>query len=324
MSDFAKLLYDGLNTEAELVTFISQQVENLYVDFKLKRDHAQKDVDRDLQDNISKGVSGFANADGGVLVIGVDARAGQPTTIKPISPILDFEQEVNTYVPRSTAFLVPGVKVKSVPASAGGGVVLIYIPKSELAPHCSMKDKKYYQRNGDSFVAMEHYQIADSFGKRHHPHLVPYVLVKGDVNSSTQITATIGLDNHGRAVARYPYLRLVDMAGFAVNTFGVSGNGHFGLPCHPNPTNYRNYRGGADDVVHPGAPLDIARLERHFGIDTNGEIRESFQEVILSGEVVADQFSLKKWRIRMSRQQIQDALRTRMQMVPTRIDGEFL
>lgn len=325
MIDPAKIIFDSFTDETVLVHLISQQVENLYIDYKTKRDHATAEVDKNLQEILSKAISGFANADGGVIVLGVDAPQGQTPTLKPIVPIVDFEQEVNTYVPRSTSFIVQGVQVKRIHTTTSqGGVVLIYVPKSDLSPHCSMKDKKYYQRNGDSFLAMEHYQIADMFGKRHHPHLLPYADICGDFNSATKVKVIVGVNNLGRAVARYPYLKLIDLAGFQVNSHGISGNGQFGLPRHPNPTNYRNYKGGSDDVIHPGAPLDVTLLEQHFSLDPQGQIVDSFQELILTGEIVADQFTLKQWKIVISRAQVQSLLAGRLQRQSIKTEGELL
>ena len=81
MRNPAKEIFDGLNSEANLMAMITNQVENLYVDFKTKMNHTMKDVDQDLQKILSKAISGFANADGCVIIIGVDAPQNQTPSV---------------------------------------------------------------------------------------------------------------------------------------------------------------------------------------------------------------------------------------------------
>lgn len=324
MIDPAKEIFNQVVDHASILSLINQQVENLYVDYKSKRDADSDLVDEELQKAISKGISGFANSDGGVLIIGVDSRPGHPNKIVPIGPLGKFEQSVNSCVARATSFVVQGIRVKSIPTDDQTGIVVIYIPKSELAPHCSMKDKKYYQRIGDSFMPMEHYQIADAFGKRYHPNLIPYAIVKRDVNTASMLTAVVGIGNSGRAVARFPFLKIIDLSDFQVSRLGIDGHGRFGLRNHLNPTNSKNYKGGSDDVVHPGAPLDIVLLERSFSLDNKGQLSGDFQELILAGEVVADQFMLRKWQIVLTRHLIQTHLSSNPLMQSEVIHGELL
>lgn len=230
MENPARTIFNSISSEQDVERLIRTQVEDLYVDFKTKQDHAVSDVDRDLQVVLSKAIAGFANADGGVIVLGVNAPQGQPPSLKLIAPLNDFEQEVNTYIPRSTSFPVIGAETKKVPFQGqAGGVVLVYVPKSDLAPHCSMKDRRYYQRIGDSFLPMEHYQIADMFGRRHQPRLVPYVEASRDINFRGRVELIVGVKNVGVAIARYVYLSVEQREQFSFSDYGISGNGHWGL-----------------------------------------------------------------------------------------------
>lgn len=306
MRELGRDIFDAINTEADIQSLISGQVENLYVDFKIKRDLTSHLVDDDLQKVLSKAISGFANSDGGVLFLGVDAPQGAVPSIRSIAPFQLFEQEVNSYISRATQFVVQGILIKSIPTpSFNGGVVSVYIPKSDLGPHCSMKDKKYYQRIGDSFSPMEHYQIADSFGRRHFPHIIPMGLLSGDINTKGKIEVLFGLKNEGRAIGKFLYLKVVKQAGFTFNRFGVSGNGHFGLPPFPNPTNFSEYRGGADDVLHPGLELPVTRMDQSFSVNPQGIPVHPFTDLVVEGVIAADGFSAKNWTLTIDAQSIQ-------------------
>ena len=326
MRDAAKELFDALSNEAHIQALIVGQVENLYIDFKTKRVPENDLVDDDLQKNLSKGISGFANADGGVLILGVEEPRGQPRVLQAITPHVLFEQQVNSYISRATAFVVQGVLVKSIPIpSQNGGVVAVYVPKSEQAPHCSLKDKKYYQRIGDSFLAMEHYQIADLFGKRHQPVILPIGLLKADVNTRGRIELVLGLRNDGRAVGRFPYLKIGDRAGFVVNKFGISNDGRFGLPPFSTPAErLQEYRGGADHVIHPGVELQITRLMRNCGLSPDGILTDPPTEIIIGGMVAADGFPARAWRLTIPRQTIQDILANPRAQQSANLVGELL
>jgi hypothetical protein len=325
MRDPAKDIFDAIVDEATLTKFVSEQVENLYVDFKIKANLATPDVDPELQKVMSKAISGFANSAGGVIVLGVDAPQGQMPTIKPIQPLTMFEQEVNSYISRATAFAVQGVLIKSIPSSKNnGGVTLVYVPASDQAPHCSMKDKKYYHRIGDSFLAMEHYQLADLFGRRHHPYIIPNGRLSGDINWKGKIVFTIGIKNSGRSVAKYPLFEITDPDGFNFSSYGVSGNGHFGLSRYPNPTNFKKYRGGSDIVIHPGTDLPVTKMEFHCIVDSqNGVLQLPQSGLTIKGLIAADGFSVRNWQVHLPYASVQQVINDRS-CNEILIDGELI
>ena len=291
MNDAALALFQQIADEKTLLRFIKGQVEGLYLDYKCKKDHNTKDVDEDCQKLLSKAISGFANADGGIVVIGVDAPQNQARTLKPIVPIADFEEQVASYIPRSTAFGVPGVQCKRIELAGGGGVIIVYVPRSELSPHCSQKDKRYYQRHGDSFMTMEHFQVADMFGRRQQPYLVPSVRLYNDVNYSGHFEVLLQIDNIGRAVARFPFIELDQPCPVTPNQFGM-GNGSPGLPQVLSRAGNVRFVGGGDHVIHPGTTLEINRFKGKFGT-----VSPLMLPVVLSGKIAADNFVLRKWQV---------------------------
>ncbi|WP_082282716.1 helix-turn-helix domain-containing protein [Myxococcus hansupus] len=285
---------------------MKDQVEDLYVDFKIKQDCASPLLDKDFQHVLSKAISGFANADGGVIVLGVDAPQNKAPTLELISPVNDFEQEVNTYIPRSTSFPVSGVETKRLLFQGQtGGVVLVYVPKSDLAPHRSMKDHRYYQRIGDSFMPMEHYQVADMFGRRHQPRLTPYVEARSDVNSRGRVRLLVGIKNVGVAIAKYIYLSVDERGPFSFSAYGVSGNGHWGLPPVSGQSVITEYRGGADHVIHPGIALPVTQLEYRFAVSGVGSLAGDVA-IQIAGRICAEGVVLKGWRVNFNHEQIRE------------------
>jgi hypothetical protein len=77
------------------------------------------------------------------------------------------------------------------------------------------------------------------FGKRHRPRLHLY-LEEGRFRLEGQIyerELTLGIENRGRAVARFPSVRFKRLAGINVNQWGIDGNMGFGLPVRPTEPN---------------------------------------------------------------------------------------
>jgi hypothetical protein len=308
MENPARTIFNSISSEQDVERLIMTQVEDLYVDFKTKQDHSVPDVDRDLQVVLSKAIAGFANADGGVIVLGVNAPQGQAPSFKLIAPLNDFEQEVNTYIPRSTSFPVAGAETKKVPFQGqAGGVVLVYVPKSDLAPHCSLKDRRYYQRIGDSFMPMEHYQIADMFGRRHQPRLVPYVEARGSINFRGRVELIVGVKNIGVAIARYVYLSVEEREQFSFSVHGIDGFGNWGLPPFAGVKPLSEYRGGVDHVIHPGVLLPVTKMSRDF-MTEDTYFWDYLSHIEIAGRVVAEGAALRGWRVLLSREHLNQAL----------------
>lgn len=109
---------------------------------------------------------------------------------------------------------------------SNAGYVASYIPQSYASPHRAEHHnlKKYYQRSGDSFIQMEHYQLEYMFGRRFVPELrfswdiIPLAkdpsFTEGILNLDPQVKdheqalLRIGVSNKGKAIAKYTCLRI--------------------------------------------------------------------------------------------------------------------
>jgi hypothetical protein len=73
----------------------------------------------------------------------------------------------------------------------------------------------------------------------------------------------LGLRNVGSGTAKFPSIRFRRASGLTVNHFGIDGSCGFGLPRSPSDNEWEAFRGGADQVIHRGETLKIAKLVQH-------------------------------------------------------------
>ena len=119
---------------------------------------------------------------------------------------------------------------------------------------CAAKlgEDRYYQRIGSSMMRMEHFQIADMFGRRAHPE-IEFKFVQ-----SSSDALSIELRNVGRGIARAPYVMLRVRRPYIAAPFPETGNvKDFPLPRLPNASmpDWGAFVGGMDQVIHPGVTL---------------------------------------------------------------------
>ena len=204
---FQQLDHHRLN---ELVA--SERSEDLHLDFKLAE---KSDVGGADRRNLAKAVSGFANAEGGVVIWGVDCRKNADgvdcaTAVKEIDNVFLFQARLIEATATATSPYVIGTEHRVIETTANRGYVATYVPEVDTGPHMAkLGVDQYMVRIGSSFLKMEHFQIADMFGRRHRPKLQLVNNVKwhvgarqGDKALDESLNVSIEIYNHGRAIAR--------------------------------------------------------------------------------------------------------------------------
>ena len=96
-------------------------------------------LDDDDKKNFSKSVSGFANADGGVLVFGVatEKATNSPDRASKLKPITDADMlrvRLLDSVLNTTQPPVEGLQIEHIPGASGNGYVKCIIPASVARP----------------------------------------------------------------------------------------------------------------------------------------------------------------------------------------------
>jgi hypothetical protein len=251
-------------TIADIQAYVDQgQEENLWLDFKVPNNSSLKSADD--KRNLARAISGFANSSGGLIVWGVDARKNSndidcAVELKPIENIKLLLTRLNTLTGDGVDPTVNGVAHRVIEIENGKGFAISLIPESDIGPHMSkLGEDRYYKRSGDSFYKMEHYDVADMFGKRRKPKLKIFYKV---FNAGTNLQVVIGLKNEGIATATAPYLAIGCSGPLLRDRFGLDGNGHEGLPYSQSFDSNLPwaYGGSMDLAIHPKMSRSIAKL----------------------------------------------------------------
>lgn len=255
----------------ELERWVStHRQEDLHLDFKLLTTGAE--LSRDDKKNLAKAISGFANSDGGLIVWGVDCRkdANNVDAASGLKPVPDADavlSRLQSLTGEATSPIVEGVQHRIIRTSDGAGIIATLIPASDLGPHMARAgEQRYYKRSGDSFYQMEHFDIADMFGRRLRPRLSlqlkpTVIMTERNRRFTAEVIAVI--ENTGRGIARFPLLRLQLSDYYVMDSYGLDGKRGTGLPAQVQT--YRNqemasFAGGMNDVIHPGIELQVAKI----------------------------------------------------------------
>ena len=135
--------------------------------------------------NIAKVGSAFANAAGGLLVLGIEERrgagSGEPNTFrsKPIQHLALYDQKVMEVVSRVTQPPLAGVDSPKVlcEGEEDAGFVVLLFPQGQGSPHQVWASAEklakgvYYRRHGFESLPMDHWELEDRFGRRPRPKL---------------------------------------------------------------------------------------------------------------------------------------------------------
>jgi len=179
-----RLKEDFLNitnwTFKELEQYVSENPsENTYLDFKDSR--ALTQWNEAQKDELAKDVSAFANSGGGMLIYGAKEKVqgdGTPrfdgfdgvgiptsTTRETIENILTSEKYIHRKI---DGLLIRPVPVPNVP---GAVYLVIYVPRSERAPHMHNPQGRYYKRYNFKSERMQGYEVEDIRNRTVYPQI---------------------------------------------------------------------------------------------------------------------------------------------------------
>ena len=259
--------------------------------------------ENDAQKGVAKALCGLANADGGVLIVGLGAKSADkytPDLIDSLAPVNDARlvaSRIHSLIPELVEPALTDVRLVPIFRDDGlSGYVVIEVPPTDGPPCRSRKDWRFYQRINSGTYLMEYFQIEAMFGKRRKPVLSLFleegrVIKKHPSADSSERQIIFGLKNTGRAIAKFPCVRLKRISDAPMNSFGIDGDGKFGLPRLPTESGVIAFAGGADYVIYPGDAVKIAKLEQssrpaQYGDDKGAKIY--FAPFSLTAEIFAD------------------------------------
>jgi len=254
-------------TAADVVGWAGQMQEDQHLDFKLL---SRPEMGKDDLRNLAKAASGFANADGGVLVWGVNARRvkadddiDQVESTPGVPNARKLLARLNELASVATSPPVAGLEHRIIEgAPTNPDFVATYVPAGEGGPYMAMLDEakhRYFRRLGSATLAMDHSMVADMFGRRPHAALKLTIFQNGN-----DPLLSAELENTGRGIAVAPYLLFYDVhAPFLVSPYPSSGKVQdFALPRTAlGSGNVAGFVGGMTHVLHPGLQMQFRALQ---------------------------------------------------------------
>jgi len=297
-------LFDQLVAEGEdaiNALIAEQRQESVDLEFKTKSEPAKSKLNRDDRQNLGIILSALSNSMGGLVIWGIEARKNGDgvdcaTAAAPIRSIANFKSEVSRLISQVIMPRHDGIRVEAIAASALGhaGYLLIHVERSDRRPHrCEVGEKQYFKRVGDSSIAMEHYDIEDSFKRLVVPWLeVEYRITSGSAQGGgpagqlQEIVVEISVRNPSPVTARFPYLILEGGLGNILPPGGASAL----TWNYRAQSGRREFAGGADDVIHPG----LSRTVVGFGFNVRVE-RQPGQPTRVPEDALRQPFSIAYW-----------------------------
>jgi hypothetical protein len=206
-------IFESIKTEDDLKQWVRERKsEDLHLEFKQKADSRTGAVDDTDAEGFSQALSSFANADGGVLVFGVETKkvheVDRAVKLKPFAEAQRFRARLLDSVSTTTQPVVPGVRIEVI-EGADGGYVKCLMPASDLTPHRAMRcGGKYWRRTSVGNLEMEHYELADAFGRRLRPVLRVGIKLVPIEDPNPQEKLVFTLLNEGRGAGKARWIRL--------------------------------------------------------------------------------------------------------------------
>lgn len=271
----ARTLYDSIDAEAVRQFIADRRQEYLHLDFISL--HPGANLPSADRRNFAKALSGFANSDGGVVVWGVRTskldNVDAAAEARPVENVHRARSAFESLTGEAVSPVVDGVVHQELSIDGDSGFVKTYVPASESGPHMAMcGEGRYYKRSGDSFYRMEHFDVADMFGRRAKPILeCTYQLsspnirsIKDDGGAMVTVyntSAVVRLGNSGRGIARYPSIELRVSESYPLPEKAINP----GLSGHRSLRGDRAvvFAGGADVVIHIDSTIDVTAIPIH-------------------------------------------------------------
>jgi hypothetical protein len=315
---FDDLVTHGFAAVEQLVA--SRTEETPQLEFKTKRESSKLDLDKEDRRALGESLSGFANAVGGLLVIGVETErpdgVDRACAIRHIENLEQVADRYRAYLPDCVSPPVSGARVVGLDAGNGTGVILVDVPRGDARPHMSMapSHQRYYRRSADRFVPMMHYEVDEMMRIKTAPNLslIWDFQNGGSIGGNRKTFLRFGLKNDSKITAKYPYISVTRLSiGPRPSEYGLDGNYNtLWKQLTPGATDVLMFAAGADLVLHPGHALFVSRLEYlNTGEDRQGRYwiaatLDDVDEIVLDFTFGCEDVPAKTERLVLTKEQL--------------------
>ncbi|WP_157681683.1 helix-turn-helix domain-containing protein [Bradyrhizobium sp. ORS 285] len=242
--------------------------ETLHLEFKTLS-HPGGELKRDDKKLIAKAVTGLANAEGGVLVIGIaTARvdgidvAQEKRLVKQLSRTTNL---VRAALPEMLSPQNRKMEVFGIEEKYDEGFIVVVVPTSADRPHYSNVHHQYFRRGSDGTRLMEHGEVRElMFAAREGKlelvgRVLPGLPIVAPGSVCFGIRYALALKNSGPVPARAAYIRIAQQ--------GWSQN--LGIEVRFSANEHLGYYTTREDLIH-------VQDERQFAwIDTGLDFRRT-------------------------------------------------
>jgi hypothetical protein len=127
------------------------------------------------REDIAKDVSAMANANGGIIIYGLNEKEGTmghsiPEKVTPISVSIMSKDQLTQIISSNISPKIKDIEITYLPVDDENGVFVVKIPKSNTA-HQSLPSHYYYIRRNATIEIMEDYEIRDIMNRLENPQL---------------------------------------------------------------------------------------------------------------------------------------------------------
>ena len=297
-----KLLADLLDRGEKAIEDLcsNEVVETLHLEFKTLTDSNGQplgSVDKRL---LGKAVSGLANAEGGLVLIGVATgkREDLDFAFKP-APLRGADRlrnRIASLLPELISPIHSGLEAHFIPASTNdsAGFIVIDVPASDGRPHISNPEHRYYRRGSDRTRMMDHSEIRDLFLAERSAQLsLKWRFQEGKTlgNNARELHLVLGLQNESNVAARKPFLRLLTID--APQALAIREHGH-GQRSWQRPDGSMAFFSNESPILHSGDVIEVARVEIIISPDVPPRYAPNPKEPILT---LDEMNSPKQWQM---------------------------
>jgi hypothetical protein len=290
------LLTRGADAVDEIVK--AAQEESLHLEFKTLANHSASTLTKDDRRLIAKSICGFSNAEGGILLLGVETTRLDGVDVAAVKKdFMNVDTLRNRVVSAIPEMLSPqnvgiSVDVLTDPGRPGVGSIMIDVPRSENRPHMSTVHHQYFRRGSDGTRVMEHGEVRELMLAPREAKLGLSYRVANTMSSGDLIYAfdlVLSLRNEGRVSVGAPFIAIKGADALLARDHDPA------FVRRTRPLGGIGIYASRDILVHVEDQLDMAKIVTGLDLRATGQLvaKEAIEGILRDND--ERRFSIRSW-----------------------------